>query len=103
METKSTIAKLNDEFRRRSGGEILLTPGVKALDVGPGLIDAIRAFDDFNVDNNPHGEHDFGSLQWDGQEIFWKIDYYDKDCRYWCDPLSPKCNRVITIMLAIEY
>lgn len=29
-------------------------------------------------ENDPHGEHDFGSFRYGGQLIYWKIDYYDK-------------------------
>ena len=35
------------------------------------------AFDDFNEDNDPHREHDFGSFELEGEKLFWKIDYYD--------------------------
>lgn len=38
-----------------------------------------------------------------GQKVFWKIDYYDAELKYGKDPLDPKCNRVLTIMLASEY
>jgi hypothetical protein len=30
-------------------------------------------------DNDPHGEHDFGAFEHEGQRIFWKIDYYAPD------------------------
>jgi hypothetical protein len=38
----------------------------------------VMAFDTFTADNDPYGEHDFGSLDYEGQRIFWKIDYYDR-------------------------
>lgn len=53
--------------------------------------------------NDPHGEHDFGSLTVAGKKVFWKIDYYQRDLSGWCDPLSPECRRVLTVMLAEEY
>ena len=32
-------------------------------------------FDQFNEDNDPHGEHDFGSFELCGRKFFWKIEY----------------------------
>lgn len=96
------IAKLNDEFRR-SGQGIAVTRGVQILEDLGGLIDEIRWFNEFTEGNDPYGEHDFGSLAWSGEKIFWKISYYDSELRYGADPLDPKCRRVLTIMLAEEY
>lgn len=102
METQEqTIATLNDEFRR--GQSYILTQGVLGLDDVHGVIRAVRHFHDFTEDNNPYGEHDFGSIGFRGTTVCWKIDYYDQDLRGWCDPLSPACKRVLTIMLAEEY
>jgi len=52
-----------------------------------------------------HGEHDFGSFDYCGERIFWKIDYYDRECRYGSEnPADPEqTTRVLTIMLAKEY
>ncbi len=36
----------------------------------------VELFNKFTVDNDPYGEHDFGSFDHKGQKIFWKIDYY---------------------------
>ncbi len=66
-------------------------------------MNSVRTFSSFTEDNDPYGEHDFGSLAWYGQKVFWKIDYYDQSLAAWCDPLSPDCNRVLTIMRADEY
>ncbi len=66
----------------------------------------LREFDNFTDDNDPYGEHDFGSFEHDGMKIFWKIDYYDKHCsaRGSEDPSDPEQTlRVLTIMLAHEY
>ena len=65
----------------------------------------VRVFDYFNEDNDPHGEHDFGSFELANFTFFWKIDYYDKDCQFGSeDPANPvKTTRVLTIMLAREY
>ena len=64
---------------------------------------AVQEFSNFTEDNDPHGEHDFGSFTVAGNKVFWKIDYYDQQLSGWCDPLSPDCNRVLTVMLAEEY
>ena len=68
------VAGLNDAFRR-SGCGIVVTEGVQVLDDLSGLIDEVRWFSEFTEDNDPYGEHDFGSLMWQDQKIFWKIDY----------------------------
>lgn len=104
METAEAtrIAKLNDAFRK-SGQGITLTQGVQALEDLVGLIDEVRRFNDFNEDNDPYGEHDFGTFVWYGEKVYWKIDYYDYELRHWEDPLEYRCNRVLTILLASEY
>jgi hypothetical protein len=65
----------------------------------------VQRFADFNADNDPHGEHDFGSFEIAGEKFFWKIDYYDSDMTFGSeDPADPeKTRRVLTIMLAEEY
>ena len=96
------IAFRNDVFRR-SGFGIVLTQGIQELpDVVP-LLEAVRRFDKFTKDNDPHQEHDFGTIQWGCEKVFWKIDYYDQALEMWEDPLSAKCRRVLTVMLAEEY
>lgn len=104
----SAIVELNDAFRRTLvGGQVLVTNGV--LSLGPAevdnVIDAVRRFSDFSTDNDPHGEHDFGMVTCECQEIFWKIDYYDAQLEFGSpDPADPSVTtRVLTIMLASEY
>jgi len=104
METQvSDIAKINDRFRGMCLN-VFYTSGVRdgIMDL-IGLSRTIESFSRFTEDNDPHGEHDFGSLSFEGKKVFWKIDYYDRQLQYWCDPLSPDCNRVLTVMLAEEY
>lgn len=101
QEAIAKIAKINDEYRR--GTKFTVTPGVQELVDFLGLIEAVREYKDFNEDNDPYGEHDFGSLTWDGNKLFWKIDYHDQELKYGMDPLDPACNRVLMIMLAEEY
>tara|TARA_Y100000815_G_C12948051_1_gene351839 strand:- start:59 stop:265 length:207 start_codon:yes stop_codon:yes gene_type:complete len=66
---------------------------------------AVAEFNDFTSDNDPYGEHDFGTLTVGGRRINWKIDYYDNDLKYGSpDPADPSVTtRVLTIMLASEY
>jgi hypothetical protein len=103
IEPPKTIKQLNDEFRQTTQQDFYLTQGVQALPDLPGLVQAVRDFDAFTLDNDPHGEHDFGSIPWYTERTFWKIDYYDQQLQYWEDPLSPDCRRVLTVMLASEY
>jgi Protein of unknown function (DUF3768) len=74
------IADLNDKFRKGlASGRVHMTAGINAKGsefVGKALV-RVMAFDDFNADNDPHGEHDFGSFELEGDKIFWKIDLYE--------------------------
>ena len=102
------IQALNDQLRTScSGGRLLITGGIRALgdESVMRVLRAVRDFDKFNVDNDPYGEHDFGSLQHDGQTVLWKIDYYDKSLTYGSpDPADPAVtSRVLTVMLAADY
>ncbi|MFV0410759.1 MAG: DUF3768 domain-containing protein [Paracoccus sp. (in: a-proteobacteria)] len=65
----------------------------------------VAAYDNFTPDNDPYGEHDFGSFELDGQKLYFKIDYYDLDERMHSpDPSDPDVTcRVLTVMLASEY
>ena len=103
METAQvTIASLNDDFRRKGSG-VTITSGVQQLADLAGLLQEVREFDLFDEDNDPHGEHDFGCIMWGSDKVFWKIDYYNAGLCYWQDPLSPGCQRIMTVMLASEY
>jgi Protein of unknown function (DUF3768) len=64
----------------------------------------LALFDSFTEDNDPHGEHDFGAFEHEGQRIFWKIDYYAPDMEHGSEnPADPKQTvRVLTIILASE-
>ena len=100
-ETSAEIAKLNDEFRKVE--TFYITQGLFLTKDISGLVQAIRDYTDFTEDSDPYGEHDFGSLDWDGEKVFWKIDYYDQKLMNWFDPLDPRCKRKLVIMLASEY
>ncbi len=108
MDTTATqilkVAALNDAARQNAAN-YTATRGVMALsDITiSDIFVTVQEFTAFTEDNDPYGEHDFGSFTIDGQKVFWKIDYYTQDLSGGCDPLDPHCRRVITIMLAEEY
>lgn len=104
------IAALNDGLRTTfdaAKGRIVLTSGVSRLPETDrtGIFNLVKSFNGFSEDNDPYGEHDFGKIEHNGQDIFWKIDYYDPSLRYHSEDASDpdKTVRVLTIMLANEY
>ncbi|MCW2114424.1 DUF3768 domain-containing protein [Bradyrhizobium elkanii] len=99
------IALLNDAFRNTfRGGKVMMTIGVAELAdcVKAEALRQVADFSEFTPENDPHGEHDFGSFDLVGRKFFWKIDLYEepdvKDANG-----DPVVNRVLTIMLASEY
>ncbi|MHC2275427.1 hypothetical protein ACVME8_002038 [Bradyrhizobium diazoefficiens] len=99
------IALLNDAFRNTfRGGKVMMTIGVAELAdcVKAEALRQVADFSEFSPENDPHGEHDFGSFDLIGRKFFWKIDLYEepdvKDANG-----DPVVNRVLTIMLASEY
>ena len=114
MDEKSKqIARLNDVLRTSFNpvhGQIMLTQGIVSLPLEDqkGVLELVKSFNDFPESkgaNDPYGEHDFGTVEHNGQKAFWKIDYYAPDLIHGSeDPADPKLtNRVLTIMLACEY
>jgi hypothetical protein len=107
-QTDTRIRDLNDRLRKdRIGGRVVMTRGIAAL--GPLLVlridQAVRGFDAFTPDNDPYGEHDFGTVRVEGHIVMFKIDAYDLDLQ--CaspDPADPNVTcRIMTCMLADEY
>ena len=102
------IRELNDAFRKSfSGGKVVMTASISAL---PEMVRAnalleVTRFDRFTEDNDPHGEHDFGSFELVGRKFFFKIDYFDASMEFGSeDPSDPtKTTRVLTLMLAEDY
>jgi hypothetical protein len=102
------IAELNDEVRKHPfRATIVLTEGVQALEQADKqqLVGLVSTFNDFNEGNNPHGERDFGAIDFNDVKYFWKIDYYDNSLHGGSeDPSNPNItHRVLTIMRADEY
>lgn len=65
---RAKIRELNDAFRKAMDhrlGRVMMTAGVDALpsDVKAVVIRRVETFSDFNTDNDPHDEHDFGSFE----------------------------------------
>lgn len=102
------IKTLNDNFRKTfNDGKVMLSHGIcfKPTNEKAEILNRVRCFDNFTPDNDPYNEHDFGSFDYKGEKIFWKIDYYDKNYQYLSEnPSNPEItNRVMTVMLAEEY
>jgi hypothetical protein len=102
----SAIARLNDAFRQNPG-RVICTKGIKELGHWFAIraIGAVQAYTAFTPDNDPHGEHDFGSFTLDGQTLFWKIDVCTDDSFTVGaeDPADPKAARLLILFLAEEY
>lgn len=109
LSTSERIRDLNDAFRTAGPrvGDWMITAGVRAL--GPDFmmlaIKAVQEYAAFTTDNDPDGEHDFGSFNLAGTHLLWKIDHYDRELVYGSsDPADPTVTRrIITILLASEY
>lgn len=107
----NTIAELNDNLRKHiwspGDNKVVLTRGVCVLPLTEQmlLLKKIQDFDSFNAANDPYKEHDFGRVEHNGVNYFFKIDYYDKTMEYGSDdPSNPDITtRVLTIMRADEY
>ena len=113
------IAEQNDKFRKHVidffGAPPTVIPGmmVKTQSVADmnivnlaQLLAEIVTYDAFSEESDTYGEHDFGSVEIDGDTFFWKIDYYADDSLTYGseDPADPaKTYRVLTVMLASEY
>ena len=102
------IGKLNDRLRiTGTGGAIMITHNVQRVtgfDANV-LAAALASYDAFDLDNDPHGERDFGDLSLWGYDLLWKVDYYNPDLKYGSNnPANPAVtSRVLTVMLASDW
>ena len=107
MDDRTTkIRALNDLARTKfMGCRVMITAGVREVGNLDAVLTKVRTFGAFNEDNDPYGEHDFGSFEHAGQTLFWKIDYYDRTLTAGSeDPAAPQVTtRVLTVMLASAY
>ena len=111
MPNAAKIRELNDVFRLdpRAWGRLMVTNGVNAL--GPCFVlkavQAVRTFSAFDNGNDPYHEHDFAKLTVLGEDLFFKIDYYEKGTNFTAGAEDPAnrdtTDRVLTIMLVSEY
>lgn len=118
--TKAKIQAINDALRRsmpripKTKGLCVLTRGVASLDVEQTVqvLLAVQTYTEFNEDNDPHHEHDFGVVELRGvPKVFWKIDYFESEKMTiperedWGESEEDFINayRLLTIMLASEY
>ena len=106
--TTQSIALLNDQARTTlTNCKLIITKGIDLLgeEAVDRILDLVMRFDDFSERNDPFGEHDFGAIEYEGNTVFWKINYYDLDLmNHSPDPSDPHVTRrVLTIMLGEEY
>ncbi len=105
------IAELNDNLRKHmwspGRNKIVLTRGVCSLPLIEQmlLLKKVRNFNDFNKANDVYKHHDFGKIEHNGTNYFFKIDYYDPSMEYGSEnPANENITiRVLTIMRADEY
>lgn len=86
LDQKTRIRHQNDAFRQHPEmanvygirGQFVMTRGVAEITTNPhdAILIIVKTYNDFNEDNDPWGEHDFGSFEYIGRKFFWKIDYY---------------------------
>jgi hypothetical protein len=107
-ERVDAIRRLNDALRQhQAGGQVLVTRGLASL--GPAFVlvavAAVSRLDSFDEGNDPYEEHDFGRAEVAGEQVLFKIDYYDPTLSFAsADPSDPtQTVRVMIIMLASEY
>ena len=115
---RSEIARLNDACRqgasRPGSARVTMTQGVAALlsapgDTSDGLLGQIalmRAIAGYRFDDDAvSGERDFGAFRFRDANLFFKIDYYDRNLEFGSEDPSDEgvTMRVLTVMLSSEY
>lgn len=94
------IAHKNDLMRSTFiGCRVVMTRTVSEAPNREEILSAVRKFNAFTSDNNPHGEHDFAFFEVNGEGFYFKFDYYDDNYEFF----KEDGNRVLTIGFADEY
>lgn len=107
---KAKIRELNDLCRTAMGvtARVTMSEGITAeFDEAARsrLRERVELFDDFTPANDPWQEHDYGSFDFEGTRVYFKIDYFAKGSNYLSpDPSSSALTRrELTIALSSEY
>lgn len=103
----SSIALKNDEYRRApvpcAWARFIITRSIIDDPDMADIVGAMRSFNTFSEDNDPHEEHDWGRFEVNGEWFNFKFDYFeDSECNFGADDLN-NCYRVLTLMRASEY
>jgi hypothetical protein len=90
--TAAELAEINDTLRkslcnvpcRGVVGRLMASARVAELPRAEFeyLLAEVIKFNQFNEDNDPHAEHDFGRIELFGHTWFWKFSYYDQNLIY---------------------
>ena len=69
------------------------------------ILSETQVFNNFNKDNDPYGEHDFGNFKIHGETYYFKFDYWENDKMEFGaeNHLKYECYRGLTIMNSSEY
>jgi hypothetical protein len=97
------VRQFNDQCRKTfSACTILVAPIVEGLpdDEKATLIEAVRTFEQFNDEDDPHHEHQFDRIELFGKSWCWLFLYYDDMLRLCskCPPAAKKTDRILLIM-----
>ena len=110
-----TIAQQNDAFRKdilqdtqanATRGRVSLTQGVASLDFDTQarILTAVQAYSEFDPEDDPYREHDFGVIEIkDTPRVYWKIDYYEDSSMQYGAEDKATAYRSLMILLADEY
>ncbi|MGB3246163.1 MAG: DUF3768 domain-containing protein [Sulfitobacter sp.] len=115
--TAAIIAKQNDAFRTSLTGSVeapgvlpgklVMTAGIAAQsdEFRAALIEALVAFDAFDMDSDPYGLHEMGVLKIEGERVWFKFDLFDENFEYGSEaPADPaRTCRVLTLLFPSEY
>lgn len=118
---RARVAELNDALRASVGARtpdghnrVVLTRALDSfLREGGSLFQYCsrsarlmrRVRDYIDWGNDPYGERDMGGFSFEGQQILFKIDYYDRNLEFGSErpDREEETIRVLTIMLASDY